>query len=87
MQNIYQDKGADMSLIFNMLLNIKMFDKVEQHSIYKTWSINDGDWGSSKKTTCCADEKSSPTPPAVIPIIATLTWKAKGLSCLTIITK
>lgn len=40
----------------------------------QTWSINDGDWGNSKNTTFWAEEKSSPTPPAVIPIIAILTW-------------
>lgn len=62
-----------MSIKFKILLNIKMLTKLNK-IISCTWSIKDGDWGSSKKTTCCADEKSSPTPPAVIPIIATLTW-------------
>lgn len=47
-----------------------------------TWSINDGDKGISRNTTLCADEKSSPTPPAVIPIIAIFTWWAKKSTIL-----
>ena len=49
--------------------------RVKQQSLIITCSRSDVDFGSSAKTTDWADEKLSPTPPAVNPMIAILTCK------------
>ena len=71
----YREKSSLLNFALHMAWKENVWSRFKKP---RTWSKSEDDLGSSTKTTFWADEKSKPTPPAVIPIIATFTYLAES---------